>query len=57
MTAIIGLVLFGVVLFALYNAIRFCWTVARKHQDNRYGRRMIYSVVLALVMVLAITQM
>lgn len=57
MSAIIGLVLFGVILFALYNAARFCWTVARKRQDNTYGRRMIYSVVAALLMTLVITQM
>lgn len=57
MTAIIGLVLFGIVLFALYNALRFCITVAMKRQNNKFGRRMVYAVVMALVMTLLITQM
>lgn len=49
MTALIGLALLAIVLFALYNALRFCITVARHNQNNVYGRRMVYSVVSALL--------
>jgi hypothetical protein len=44
MFAIIGMVLLVDVLYAVYCAGRFLWT-----RDNRYGRRMVYSVLLALV--------
>lgn len=57
MSAIIGLVLLAVVLFALYNALRFVITVACKQQNNIYGRRMIYGVAAALVMVALIAVM
>lgn len=52
MLAIIGLVLMGLVAMSLYYAARFLIS-----RDNRYGRRMIYSVVTAMVMIGAIVWM
>lgn len=46
MMAVIGLAIFAMVLFSIYNAIRFLWT-----RNNLYGRRMVYSVIATLVMV------
>jgi hypothetical protein len=54
MSVVLGLILLAIIGYFLYAAARFSYTVLRHRQDNAYGRRMIYSLVAALVMLAAI---